>query len=143
MPIPSALISDPTGDYSRIYVSQLLVDVPLTGINAQVDIMTLGVIPAGNYLVESIMMINQVTAVAEVTLKLLQGAVVFGGSQTTLPVGNGQVAIGPVYLNLQAPAIVKVVGFSSVLTSLVKSVALTNLVGTQNFTSWLIAQRLS
>jgi hypothetical protein len=141
MPFPTGLVADYT-DLPHVYSIGLLADVAVTPINTAKDTLTLGILPAGSYLLDASVFLNQITGAGKITGIILQGAVVVAGSEIALPVGNGQIIIKG-FVNLLAAATVKLQLFSDTLTTTAKSVALTNSAGTQNFTSWLTATRVA
>jgi len=141
MPNPSGLVRD-YQDYPNINVGRLLADVPLTGINTQVDILSFGTVQPGSYLAIGQVTIAQITIAAVVTLKFLEGANVVAGTEATIAIGAGTIFVA-VPLSLMAASILKLVGFSTALTSTVKSIALNNGTGTQNLVTSITLLRLS
>jgi hypothetical protein len=142
MPAPLGTVED-LNEFPLATQVQLLADVPLTGINTQVDILTFGTLQPGMYMLSAYVTIAQITANAVVTLKFLSGATVIAGTEVTVVIGAGSIAIPAFPFGLGVAAIVKLVGFSTALTSTAKSVCLNNAAGTQNFSTNISALRIA
>lgn len=142
MPAPTAL----SGDIGLLPIpkqGQLTADVAVTPVNTFVDIVTLGTLPAGTYMISCYATIAQITAASVVTAKILAGAAIVAATEVTVAVGAGIISIPWFPLVLGADTIVKLQLASTVLTSTAKKVALNNGTGTDNFTTNITALRIA
>lgn len=123
--------------------AQLTADVAVTPINTYVDIVTLGTLPAGSYMISAYLTLAQITATAVATLKILAGTAIVAATEGSFIVGAGSINIPWFPLVLGADTIVKLQAASTVLTTTAKKVALNNGVGTDNFTTNITALRIA
>lgn len=139
-------LSGPSDDANGLpnFVNRnLLVDVPITGINTQVDILTFGTVQPGTYLVAGNLSLAQITATGVITLKVLNVAAVLASAEASVIIGPGQVVIPSTVVQVLVAGIVKLVAFSTALTSTAKSLAVNNGAGTQNFATFASLVRIA
>lgn len=142
MPNLSGTAVDP-GALPTFQTVNLLADVPITGINTQVDIVTFGTVQPGTYVISANLSLAQITATGIVTAKFLNVAAVLASAEASIIIGPGQVVIPPTQVQILVAGIVKLVAFSTALTSTAKSVVVNNGTGTQNFATYASLMRIA
>lgn len=142
MPFLSAYAGDPASlpVFSAV---NLTADVAITPVNTSVDIVTFGTVQPGTYIVSAQVDVAQITAAAVVTLQFLLAGAIVRASEATVAVGAGLVHVASFPLVVGVAGILKLVAFSTVLTSTAKKVATNNGVGTDNMVTGATAIRIA
>lgn len=122
---------------------QLTADVAIAPVNTSTDLLTFGTIQPGLYLVSAQIDIAQVTNVSVITLQFLLGGAIVKAAELLTAIGAGYVTVPPFPLSVGVAAVLKLVGFTTVVTTTAKKVATNNGVGTDNLVSSITAVRIA